>query len=367
MMRGTARLTTVAALSIATLVAGGNISQAADQSSRRGEVYCGPGVAPIAGFEPARETAIPKPKYPKEAENEWSEGWVLLNFTVPADGSLRDPTVVDALGPKGFVNATTKALKFWQFKPATRNGVPVDQYGKEFTVEYRMQGVGAGEAVHREFVRRYNEARALTGAKKYAEAIAMLEQAFKLRVNLYEAAMGSLGFAIAHAQLNEGYQALLHVRRATINGGEYLEKTVRTPAFALRVQLETRDGNYKAAICANKEMLEADPKGDTDAAKTVEQINAGLSNPAPLAIPAILSRNPAVDEPARWWHPMLRSKFHLDQIQGEVKSFRLVCVGTVFEAEVDPEMEWNVPASAGECTLRVEGAPGATFRLIEEW
>jgi hypothetical protein len=30
-------------------------------------------------------------------------------------------------------------------------------------------------------------------------------------------------------------------------------------------------------------------------------------------------------------------------------------------------MLWNVPQEAGDCILRVEGAPGATFTLVEEW
>jgi hypothetical protein len=63
----------------------------------------------------------------------------------------------------------------------------------------------------------------------------------------------------------------------------------------------------------------------------------------------------------------LRSKFLLADIKGEIAAFRLTCVGTTHNGPVDAETQWTVLAKAGECILRIDGAPGATFRLDEEW
>lgn len=179
--------------------------------------------------------------------------------------------------------------------------------------------------------------------------------------------MASFLLAIAHAQQGDRHQALVHIRRATIGYGEYLEEAIRNESLALRVQLEAEDGNYKEAICVHEVLLKRNPAGSAAASKLIEKIKAGLNNPAPVAVAAELSANPASDIPPNWWHPLLQSKFHFDQIQGEAKSFRLVCDTTVLETAVDPEMQWTVPEAAGECTLRVQGSPGTKFRLIEEW
>lgn len=331
------------------------------------KVQCGPDISPIPNFVPAKPRRKLKPQYPDRGLNTWSEGWVLLNFTAAADGSVRDLIVTDALGPPEFVYRTKSTFAGWTFDPATRNGKPVDQYGLEYVFEYRLADVGPREAVHAAFVRRYNEARALILEKKFAEGIAKLGSSLSLRVNNYEVAMASFLLALAHAQLGDRHQALVHIRRATIAEGEFLEKNLQTDAFALKIQLETEDGNFKEAICAHQTLLKVNPSGDAAAAKLVDKIKAGLDNPAPLAVPAELSANAASDIPPNWWHPLLRSRFHFDQIQGEAKSFRLVCVATVLEAAVDPEMEWTVPEAAGDCSLRVQGTAGTTFRLIEEW
>jgi len=337
----------------------------AEVPAHAAETYCD-GIAPIAGFEPAELVDRTQVRYPSSGEENWSEGWVLLNFTVAKDGTVQDLTAADAMGAKPFVDRTLRVFKGWRFKPAKRNGQPVDQYGKEFTFEYRMEGVERS-AVHREFIQRYEQARALIRQKKFTEAIQLLHNAMKLRTNLYESAMASFALAVAHGQLKDWRAALFHIRRATVGEAGFLEPAVKANALALQVQLETDDGNYKGATCAYKQLLKASPAGDPDAAKIMAQIEAVLKSPAPVAVQGRLAANPAVEGPAVWTHPLLRAKFHFAQIQGEAKSFRLICTGTVFEAAIDAETEWNVPNAAGDCTLRVEGAPGAAFHLVENW
>jgi TonB family protein len=331
------------------------------------EIHCAHGIAPLAGFEPAELTDRSQVRYPASGQENWSEGWVLLNFTVARDGTVQDLIATDAMGAKAFVERTVRTFKGWRFKPAKRNGVPVDQHGTEFVFEYRMEGVEERSAVHREFIQRYEQARSLIRQKKYTEAIQLLENAMRLRTNLYESAMASFALAVAHGQLKDWRAALFHIRRATIGEGAFLEAAVKANALALQVQLETDDGNYKGATCAYQLLLKANPAGDPEAAKIVAQIEAVLKNPAPVAVQGRLAANPAVKGPAVWTHPLLRAKFHFAQIQGEAKSFRLVCTGTVFQAAIDAETEWNVPTAAGECTLRVEGAPGTQFHLMETW
>jgi hypothetical protein len=344
------------------------------------DIHCGPGLAPMAGFTPAVVSRKRPPEYPSpstmrnpgswggyKGRDAWSEAWVRASFTVTTDGSVKDVVAVDALALKPFVNATLRALRSWHYKPALRNGVPVEQYGHEVIVEYRLRNSPERAAVHKQFVERYTVATGHIRDKKFAEAIEVLEDALNLRTNRYEAAMASFSLAVAHAQMKNWRTALFHIRHATVFDNTLLEPAVRPSALALRVALEVDDGNYKDAVCVHRDLIEAMPAGDPAAAKIMAQVDAALKNPAPLAVQGRLAANPEIEGPASWMHPLLRAKFHFAQIQGEAKSFRLICTGTVFDAAVDAETEWNVPTAAGECTLRVEGAPGAQFHLVEEW
>lgn len=341
-------------------------AQAAD-STPSSAIQCEGGMAPIQGFVDAKKRFAPPIVYPKSEETNWSEGMVTLEFTIATDGTVRDLAVIDALGSPKFAIVSARQVATWRYDPAMRNGIPVERYGYRVSITYRFSNLTPKQGVHATFERKYNRARELLREEKYREAVALMEEAFTLRLNLLEEATGSFVLALAHSSLKEFDRALYHIGHATINEAGYLEKTLKVPAFALEVQLEAQNGGYKSAICADRSLKKINPAGDPNANKIVARINAALDNPAPLAIPAKLATNPAAEGPARWSHSLLRSKFHFDQIQGDVKSFRLVCVGAVLEAAMDPEMEWTVPSDAGDCSLRVFGAPGTTFRLIEEW
>ena len=55
------------------------------------------------------------------------EGWVDVEFTVGADGTTRDPTVMGSSPAGMFEEATLKAIAGWQYAPRVVAGKPVDQ------------------------------------------------------------------------------------------------------------------------------------------------------------------------------------------------------------------------------------------------
>jgi TonB family protein len=168
-------------------------------------------------------------RYPRNALNDWSEGWVLLEFAVSAQGVPANMTVVDAIGPKDFVKVAVEGVSRWRYKPATRNGAPVEQSLTNVEVQFLFYDSGKG-ADHGEFVAKYNRARNYARDNRPDEAIAELELAFRSRLNLYEAAMGSFILAVAYAHKEDWERALYHARHANISQGKYLEKAwSRTP------------------------------------------------------------------------------------------------------------------------------------------
>lgn len=324
----------------------------------------------MPGFTEAAPVDQPKMRYPQSGLDSWSEGWVRLEFAVSPQGVPTNMAVVDAIGPKDFVRVASQGVGRWRYKPATRNGAPVEQSLYAVEVQFLFADSGNG-ADHREFVVKYNRARSDIRNDRPDDAIAELERAFRGRLNLYEAAMGSFILAVAYAHKQDWERALYHARHANIGQGKYLEKPMVSNAHALKVELNARTGNFREAVCGFESLKKVDAKlaaPDSQLGKMIAGIEAAMKDKKPIGIDARLAKHPLVDDaPAVWRHRLLRSKFWFTQLNGEVKSYRLACVGTAHEALVDSETLWDVPTKAGPCILRVEGAPGATFKLVEEW
>jgi len=80
--------------------------------------------AVVSGIVPLVKVA---PIYPNRAASRGIEGWVRVEFTIRADGSVADAVVVQAKPEVVFDNAALDAINQWQFKPKMVNGVAVPQ------------------------------------------------------------------------------------------------------------------------------------------------------------------------------------------------------------------------------------------------
>lgn len=325
--------------------------------------------AAMPGFQPAQIVSKPNPVYPERALDDWSEGWVTLELTVGRDGAPRDIAVLDAIGAREFVIHTVGTVSRWRYKPATQNGVPVEQNLCSVIVIYQFYDSGR-TADHNAFVRHYNQARLLLRDNKYDEALAIIEPALRRRINLYEIAMGSHVAGIAYAKTGDLANALFHMRHAVIEDLEYLEEDMRPTALSLLAELELRLGNMDEGFRASERLQQLDPKlpqPDGPLAKLVKRVKDALSAPGPISIAGRLAKHPLVDAPAVWRHRLLRPSFTFQGIQGDVKTFALVCTNAKHNAPVDDETRWDISAKAGPCVLRVDGAPGGAFNVIQEW
>jgi len=64
------------------------------------------------------------PDYPRFADIAGVDGYVVLEFTVSADGSVAEPTVSESSSTL-FTRAALTAIEGWQFEPVVDNGVAV--------------------------------------------------------------------------------------------------------------------------------------------------------------------------------------------------------------------------------------------------
>lgn len=67
------------------------------------------------------------PQWPREALLEGIEGWVEVEFTVLADGSVTDARVVESEPRRVFDRSALRAILRWKFKPRIVDGQPVSR------------------------------------------------------------------------------------------------------------------------------------------------------------------------------------------------------------------------------------------------
>ncbi len=70
-----------------------------------------------------------QPQYPRRALSRGIEGWVIVEFVVTTNGSVRDPVVIEAQPPNVFNRAATKAALKFKYKPRVIDGEPVEVPG----------------------------------------------------------------------------------------------------------------------------------------------------------------------------------------------------------------------------------------------
>ncbi len=59
------------------------------------------------------------PQYPPRAADRGIEGWVVVEFTISAAGTVKDPFVIDAKPSSIFNRAALRAFRKWKYNPKT--------------------------------------------------------------------------------------------------------------------------------------------------------------------------------------------------------------------------------------------------------
>jgi periplasmic protein TonB len=114
-------------------------------------VWDGPTVIPPTVIDPPQTTSQGRisgiaqpivriePEYPRRAQESGIEGWVQVQFTVNAAGTVTDVLVVDA-DPKGvFDAAATKAVQHWKYAPKVDDGRAVEMRGVQVILRFDLK------------------------------------------------------------------------------------------------------------------------------------------------------------------------------------------------------------------------------------
>jgi len=79
------------------------------------------------------------PDYPPRAQTRGIEGYVIVQFTITATGTVKDAIIVEAQ-PKGmFDDAALKAIARWRYNPKVEAGVAVERVGIRTRLTFQLE------------------------------------------------------------------------------------------------------------------------------------------------------------------------------------------------------------------------------------
>lgn len=79
------------------------------------------------------------PDYPPRALSRGLEGWVQVQFTITATGTVKDAVVVNAEPKNIFDDAALKAIARWRYNPRVDGGVAVERVGVQTIIRFQLE------------------------------------------------------------------------------------------------------------------------------------------------------------------------------------------------------------------------------------
>jgi protein TonB len=79
------------------------------------------------------------PDYPPRALSRGLEGWVQVQFTITATGTVKDAIVVNAEPKNIFDDAALKAIARWRYNPKVESGTAVERVGVQTIIRFQLE------------------------------------------------------------------------------------------------------------------------------------------------------------------------------------------------------------------------------------
>jgi len=331
-----------------------------DPSSDVPEPALGTQAQVIETFSPPERVKVEMPSYPRSNLTSGQEGWVTISHMVDPEGRPYDVVVVASSGDAKFEKAAVRAVAKSKFSPAHLGGRAIDA-GSAMHIVFE---IGGAKGASRGFVRQYKKLRPAIDSGDRAEADALLAKLASRSKTLYEDAFYYLGvydYQLRWGTVAEQYAAL--VRASHLDGSRgFLPKKALIQVLRQKINAELK----LSLLAQARKTTQAYAKltDDEESDQFVDRVLGRIEEIS--AQPGRLSTTGLVADSYRYTHRLLKSKFHFDDIDGDIAELRLHCdkgyVGFIFEAGI----QYSVNRDFSECVLTVIGDPATTFTLIEQ-
>ena len=317
-------------------------------------------VATAAGAEvvPPRPLEQAPPEPPKSRFRFPMEGWVVVRYSVLADGRTADVRAIDRMPPGLIDRETLSAVEDWTFEPATNDGTPIEWHNNESIVVFDVATIPPETSPI--FALAYSEAENLIKSQELDKALTRNETTLatgtsrltELGVVLVQNAIINM----ARGDLHAAYAAILRATdpRVPVLGPEELKVALQ---YRNVLELELGDAAGAVATFARRNEIEPVPEGDAMAAR-VAAIEQALGGEAPIAIKAKIAEH-------YWRHTPTRRTFAIADVNGELDAIQVECNRRRAEIPYAPDAEWSLPAGWGACSLIIEGHNDTEFLFYE--
>jgi tetratricopeptide (TPR) repeat protein len=314
-----------------------------------------------SGLVAPRPMTSPQPPQPTNAQGEPVEGWVTLRYAVLEDGTPTDIRAVDVMPPWIDSAPTIDTFGEWTFFPGTLDAEAIDWYNNETVVLFRSPN-GTPEP-SRSFEEGYQAVGAMIQETDFDAALA----ASRSLIDEQATRLGDIGVALAQSALihfgQQDFQSALHPiqqasdRRLPLLGGDDLAATLR-----VRMQVEHGLGRIGEALESYNRLALALGKNPDDIspdfARIREALKDSLESAEYLPVAGRIDDRP-------WRIAPQRRFFYIEGIEGEVQSIDAECDTRKISLEFNPEDNYGLPESFGDCVIFVHGDPGTEFTFVQ--
>jgi hypothetical protein len=330
-----------------------------------------------------------------------SESLYRVRYTVKADGSTDDVEILGGLTNQFADQMVRQNVGKWTFTPGTVNGEAVDFHNQELVIAMRVDpnapppamgrgGRGGppppaeGEEGAPVFVdpaslppiplglspdvkEAFDKITALVAEKNNEDALKETDKIMRrgLRTVMDYALMNEMKTSVLMA-MNLPFPALEASKEATISSinarGEqefYLTDDILKAALYKRFLLAMLVNQNKLAWDTYELLQSRYPMEPTD--KIHEQakaVKANLDSPEPLGLLAQITED-------KWSYAPARRIFTVTNVEGKLKQITARCDRRDLELEYQPDVDWTLPASLGNCVLDFEGSDDTKFTVYE--
>ena len=197
-------------------------------------------------FTPSNEVRQQNPAFPSSELRRGHEGWVIVAYSVDADGSVGDAAATDSSGSRAFEKAAVEAVREWRFQPGDARSTSV-----LFQFIYERPRLYVSKSFYRK-LRKVHDAIELGELDAAADAI----QAIRLSKSLDAAENAYLliaeGRLAEHSGDPEGQ--LAYFRMAALAEGRWLGRRYYLKLLHGITVLELAVGDYESALAHYDEL-----------------------------------------------------------------------------------------------------------------
>ncbi len=312
---------------------------------------------------------IETPKYPHRALHRGIEGWVIVGFSVEADGTTGNIEVLESSIDDYFDDAAIEATRLRTYEPAKLADKPVMQ--GNVTAKYSFLFTSSDGGVGRQFQKAYKKAAGAIEEGDLELAKRLIDQldAEERRV-LAEVCYLDMLKASYFDKTGDDKDTLRYVERALRIADVVASKAIYINLLRQSIVDNAKANNLHTSLERYNTLLEVDKQLDLndpmhEFARRVERILDGDANIPTMGEITRSCRSCETPGEYFWQHILNRKRFLIDQVTGQLTEVAIICETSTVTVAYQSDTAWTVNKDGGDCSIRVIGDKDTKFRLIE--